>query len=166
VLLVAFPDERPVSLIDRVREEWPLDGADVDADVRAWRDGAELYEDCDDDELLAAGELMARAVRHHVHGGRALREDDLAVTVHSLLFAAGTPAPDDAGIPLRACRLARLALAVIAQQGWQPPQLGGNGHITAEIFEDADIHRLLTAALAPDADLAAFFLMSGARWTT
>jgi hypothetical protein len=44
-----------------------------------------------------------------------------------------------------------------------PPQLGGNGHITAEIFEDADIERLLTAALAPDADLVSFFLGNHAR---
>ena len=157
---MTFADERPVSL-DRVRQEWPLDAADVEADVRAWRDGAELYEDGDDDELLHAGELMARAVRHHVHGGHALRDDDLAVTVQSLLFAAG--APSASAVSARACRLARLALAVIAQQGWQPPQLGGNGHITAEIFEDADIDRLLTAALAPDADLAAFFLPNQAR---
>ena len=158
---MTFADERPASLVDRVREEWPLDGVDVEADVRTWREGAELYEDADDDELLLAGELMARAVRHHVHGGRALREDDLAVTVQSLLFAAGTPSAG--AVPGRACRLARLALAVIAQQGWQPLQLGGNGHITAEIFEDADIDRLLTAALAPDADLATFFLGNRAR---
>ncbi len=134
-------------LQDRVREEWPLDGADADADVRAWRDGAELYEDCDDDELLLAGELMARAVRHHVHGDGVLREDDLAVTVQSLLFAAGTPSSGTSRVPERSCRLARLALAVIAQHGWQPPHLGGNGHVTAEIFEDADIRRLLAAAL-------------------
>jgi hypothetical protein len=163
VRLVTFADERPVSLLDRVRREWPLDGASVEADVRAWRDGAELYEVGDDDELLRAGELMARAVRHHLHGERALREDDLAVTVHSLLFAAGTPVPDSGRIPRAACRLARLALAVIAQQGWQPPRLGGNGHVTAEIFEDPDIQRLLAAALAPDADLAAFFLDSHVR---
>jgi hypothetical protein len=157
VPVVTFADERQASLLDRVRREWPLDGADVEADVRAWREGAELYEAGDDDELLHAGELMARAVRHHLHGNRALREDDLAVTVQSLLFAAGTPEPDGA-IPARACRLARLALAVIAQAGWQPPQLGGNGHITEGIFADADIGRLLIAALAPDADLATFFL--------
>ena len=158
---MTFADERPVSLVDRVRQEWPLDGADVEADVRAWRKGAELYEDADDDELLHAAELMARAVRHHLHGRRVLRDDDLAVTVHSLLFAAGTPLPSGGkGIPREACRLARLALAVIAQEGWQPPQLGGNGHITTEIFEDADIDRLLTVALAPDADLATFFLAS------
>jgi hypothetical protein len=157
VRLVTFADERPMSLLDRVREEWPLDGADVDADVRAWREGAELYEDSDDDELLQAGELMARAVRHHLYGLYAMREDDLAVTVHSLLFAAGTPSPDGA-VSARACRLARLALAVIAQHGWQPLHLGGNGHVTAEIFEDADIQRLLTAALGPDADIVSFFL--------
>ncbi len=156
---MTFTDER--TLLARVRQEWPLDGADAAADVRVWREGAELYEDGDDDELLHAGELMARAVRHHVHGHGALREDDLAVTVHSLLFAAGTPPPDGA-LSARACGLARLALAVVAQQGWQPPQLGGNGHITAEIFEDAGIHRLLAAALAPDGDLAAFFLASRA----
>jgi hypothetical protein len=149
----------PASLLDRVRREWPLDGAGVEADVRAWREGAGLYEEGDDDELLHAGELMARAVRHHLHGTRALREDDLAVTVQSLLFAAGTPASESAAIPEPACRLARLALAVIAQQRWQPPSLGGNGHVTAEIFEDADIERLLAAALAPaGTDLAAFFL--------
>ena len=158
---MTFADERRSPLLDRVQREWPLDGADVEADVRAWREGAELYEEGDDDELLHAGELMARAVRHHLHGDRALREDDLAVTVQSLLFAAGTPEPDGA-VSARACRLARLALAVIAQHGWQPPQLGGNGHVTAEIFEDADIDRLLTAALAPDADLATFFLASNA----
>jgi hypothetical protein len=151
---VTFADERPVAgpLMARVREEWPLDGADVEADVRAWREGAELYEDGDDDELLPAGELMARAVRHDVHGRRVLRDDDLAVTVQSLLFAAATPLSDGAGIPLEGCRLARLALAVILQRGWQPPHLGGNGHITAEIFEDADVRRLLAAAL-PGGDL-------------
>jgi hypothetical protein len=143
---VTFSDQRTVSLVDRVRAEWPLDDGDVDADVRAWREGAELYEDGDDDELLAAGQLMARAVRHHVHGQAVLRDDDLAVTVQSLLFAAATPAPD-AGILLEACRLARLALAVIAERGWQPPHLGGNGHITAGIFEDDDVRRLLAAAL-------------------
>ncbi len=136
----------PGPLMDRVREEWPLDGADAEADVRAWRDGAELYEDGDDDELLHAGELMARAVRHHLHGDGVLREDDLAVTVQSLLFAAGTPS-DTSRVPQESCRLARLALAVIAQHGWQPPHLGGNGHVTAEIFEDADIRRLVAAAL-------------------
>ena len=136
----------PGPLLDRVREEWPLDGVDAEADVGAWRDGAELYEDGDDDELLHAGELMARAVRHHVHGDGVLREDDLAVTVQSLLFAAGT-ACATSRIPEASCRLARLALAVIAQHGWQPPHLGGNGHLTVEIFEDADIRRLLAAAL-------------------
>lgn len=136
----------PGPLLDRVREEWPLDGADPEADVRAWRDGAELYEDGDDDALLHAGELMARAVRHHVHGDGVLREDDLAVTVQSLLFAAGAPS-GTSRIPEPCCRLARLALAVIAEHGWQPPYLGGNGHVTAEIFEDADIRRLLAAAL-------------------
>jgi hypothetical protein len=47
VRLVTFADERPVSL-DRVRKDWPLDGASVEADVQAWRDGAELYEAGDD----------------------------------------------------------------------------------------------------------------------
>ena len=154
---MTFADERPVSLLDRVRQEWPLDGASVEDDVQAWREGAELYEG-DDDDVLHAGELMARAVRHHVHGEGVLRDDDLAVTVQSLLFAAGTPAPDDVGVSAAACRLARLALVVIAQRGWQPAHLGGTGHVTAGIFEDADVHRLLTRALAPDADLAAFFL--------
>ena len=155
-------DERPVAgplagpLASRVRAEWPLDGADVEADVRAWRLGGELYEDGDDDELLYAGELMARAVRHHVHGDGVLRDDDLAVTVQSLLFAAGTPMDDY--IPAPACRLARLAVAVIAQREWQPRDLRGNGQIAAEIFEDVDIQRLLAAALAPEEDLAAFFL--------
>ena len=46
---------------------------------------------------------------------------------------------------------------MIAQRGWQPAHLGGTGHVTAGIFEDADVHRLLTHALAPDGDLAAFF---------
>ncbi len=146
---MTFPDQRPVSLIDRVRQEWPLEGDDVEADVRAWRQGAELYEDGDDDELLHAGELMARAVRHHVHGDGVLRDDDLAVTVQSLLFAAGTPMSEGDGFPPGACRLARLAVAVIAQQGWQPSYLGGNDHLTAEIFQDADITRLLAVALAP-----------------
>ena len=63
----------------------------------------------EDDGLLHAGDLMARAVRHHVHGEGVLRDDDLAVTVQSLLFAAGTPAPDDVGVSAVACRLARLA---------------------------------------------------------
>ena len=142
--LVTFADER---LIQQVRAEWPLDGADPDADRQVWREGAELYEDADDDELLPAGALMAAAVRHHAHGGRLLQDDDLAVTVQSLLFAAGTPTSDEGDAPPDACRLARLAVAVIAQQGWQPEHLGGNGHVTAGIFEDADIQRLLAAAL-------------------
>lgn len=152
--LVTFADERPVRapLMSLVRAEWPLDGPDVEADVRAWREGAALYEDGDDDELLHAGELMARAVRHAVHGRHVLRDDDLAVTVQSLLFAAATPPSEGAGIPLEGCRLARLAVAVILQRGWQPPHLGGNGHITAGIFEDADVKRLLAAAL-PAGDL-------------
>ena len=142
-------------LIDQVRAEWPLEGADPDADRRAWREGAELYEDCDDDDLLRAGELMAAAVRHHVHGEPVLRDDDLAVTVQSLLFAAGTPGPDGVAVRPLACRLARLAVAVVAQRGWQPEHLGGNGHVTAGIFEDADIQRLLAAALpAADGDPA------------
>ena len=146
---MTFSAEGPVAgrLMSRVREEWPVEGADAEADVRAWREGAELYEDGDDDELLCAGELMARAVRHAVHGRHVLRDDDLAVTVQSLLFAAATPLPDGAGTSLEGCRLARLALAVILQRGWQPPRLGGNGHITAGIFEDADVKRLLAAAL-------------------
>jgi hypothetical protein len=148
---VTFSDQRTVSLVDRVRAEWPLDDGDVDADVRAWREGAELYEDGDDDELLAAGQLMARAVRHHVHGQAVLRDDDLAVTVQSLLFAAATPGPGDE-IPVEACRLGRLALAVIAERGWQPPHLGGNGHVTEGIFEDDDVRRLLAAVL-PAGDL-------------
>jgi hypothetical protein len=143
-----------------VREEWPLDGADAADDVRAWREGAELYEDGEDDELLGAGQLMARAVRHHLHGEGVLREDDLAVTVQSLLFAAATPGADGA-LPPAACRLARLALAVIAEQGWQPPHLGGNGHVTAGIFEDDDVRRLLAVALGPDDVVAAFFAGSG-----
>ena len=154
---MTFADQRPVSLLDRVREEWPLDGASAEADVQAWREGAELYETGDDHELLPAAELMARAVRHHAHGRRVLRDDDLAVTVQSLLFAAGTPAPDGVSIPDAARRLARLALVVIAQNRWQPAHLGGTGHVTTGIFEDADVRRLLTAALAPDDDLAAFF---------
>ena len=154
---MTFADERQVSLLDRVRAEWPLDGASPEDDVRAWREGAELYETGEDDELLHAGELMARAVRHHVHGRAVLRDDDLAVTVQSLLFAAGTPAADGVTILAGARRLARLALVVIAQNGWQPAHLGGTGHVTAGIFEDADISRLLTAALAPDGDLVAFF---------
>jgi hypothetical protein len=149
---VTFSAEGPVAgrLLSRVREEWPLEGTDAEADVRAWREGAELYEDGDDDELLHAGELMARAVRHEVHGRPVLRHDDLAVTVQSLLFAAATPLADGGAIPVEACRLARLALAVVLARGWQPPHLGGNGHITAEIFDDADVQRLLAGALAPD----------------
>ena len=141
------------SLLERARRDWPLDGADPEADVRAWRAGADLYEDGDDDELLHAGELMAQAVRHHVHGGDLLRDDDLAVTVQSLLFSASTPtsltAPGDAR------RLARLALAVILEHGWQPPHLGGNGHLPVEIFEDADIQGLLDAVAGEVDDLAA-----------
>lgn len=147
--------ERPVggSLVDLARRDWPLDGTDPDADVQAWRRGAELYEDDDDPAaLLRAGELMARAVRHHVHGDDVLRDDDLAVTVQSLLFAASTPQPGADDVPEPACRLARLALAVIAQQGWQPAHLGGNGQLPREVFADADIRRVLAAAVAP-ADL-------------
>jgi hypothetical protein len=142
------------SLVDLARRDWPLDGADPDADVQAWRRGGELYEDDDDPAaLLRAGELMARAVRHHVHGDDVLRDDDLAVTVQSLLFAASTPQPGADDVHEQACRLARLALAVIAQQAWQPADLGGNGQLPREVFADADIRRVLDAAVAP-ADLA------------
>jgi hypothetical protein len=64
-----------------------------------------------------------------------------------MLFAAGTPAPGGAAVRAETCRLARLALAVIAQRGWQPEHLGGNGHVTEGIFEDDDIQRLLAAAV-------------------
>jgi len=152
VCLVTFADGQ---LIDQVREEWPLDGADADADLQAWRLGAELYEDDDTDggELLRAGGLMAAAVRHHLHGNAVLRDDELAVTVQSLLFAASTPVADGGAIPERACSLARLALAAIAQQGWQPEHLGGNGHVTEGIFEDADIQQLLATAVPGYADV-------------
>ncbi len=153
--------ERPVggSLVDLARRHWPLDGADPDADERAWRRGAELYEDDDDPAaLLQAGELMARAVRHHVHGDDLLRDDDLAVTVQSLLFAASTPQPGADDVPEEARRLALLALAVIAQQGWQPAHLGGNGQLPREVFADADIRKVLDAAVAP-ADVDALLRM-------
>jgi len=138
------------TLVERARREWPLDDADPGADVRAWRDGAGLYEDGDDDELFDAGELIARAVRHHVHGEPVLRDDDLAVAVQSLLFAASTPSTtmtDDSAVPADAARLARLALAVILERGWQPAHLGGAGHLPVEVFADADIQALLAAAL-------------------
>ncbi len=152
---MSFTDER---LLDDVRREWPLDGADPDADVRAWRRGTELYEDDDRyDALLRAGDLMAQAVRHHLHAQDVLRDDDLAVTLHSLLFAATTPPPAGGPPAAEALRLSRLALAVVKQHGWQPVALGGNGHIAPELFEDAEIVQVLTAAIAPD-ELASFFL--------
>ncbi len=155
-------DERPVDgpLLDQVRREWPLDGADRDADVQAWRLGTGLYEDDDEDEddgtLLRAGDLMALAVRHHLHGEDVLRDDDLAVTVHSLLFAATTPLPGTSRVPAGASRLVRLALAVVKQRGWQPASRGGNGQIAAELFEDDDIAHVLAEAIAP-VDLVSFF---------
>jgi hypothetical protein len=151
-VLVPFSEAWPVDpvLVDEVRREWPVEGEDPDADVDAWREGAELYEDDDRyDALMRAGELMARAVRHHLHGEDLLRDDDLAVTVQSLLFVATTPAPPGRETSPQARRLARLALAVITQQGWQPAHLGGTGQVPAELFEDADMRDALTAAVAP-----------------
>ena len=147
-----FTQEWPVddALVDEVRREWPLDDAEPDADVQAWRRGAELYEDDDRyDATMRAGDLMARAVRYHLHGADVLRDDDLAVSVQSLLFAATTPAPDGAPATPQARRLARLALAVITLQGWQPAHLGGDGQVPAGLFADDDMRRELVAAVAP-----------------
>ncbi|ABD11936.1 hypothetical protein ThrDRAFT_03393 [Frankia casuarinae] len=157
------PDWSQVSV---VRAEWPLDRAGIEADVAAWEHGVQLYDAHDDyATMMRAGMMLARLLRHHLHGRAVLDDPVLAVTTHHVLFAARTPPPDGVTVAQHALRMARLGLTVMRAHGWQSAEFGGDGTL-AEPFFTGGNRLLLTAALASggrpgESELRRFFGADG-----
>jgi hypothetical protein len=139
--------------IEAVRAEWPRPRLDPEADLRAWREGMQLYEGSDDyQSMMRCAFMLSAALAHSLYGEGILRGNDLPDTVHRVLYSALCAPPDRQTFADDAQRAARLALTVIRENGWQPASMGGQG-LFDKFIMDTGNYMLLCAAVGPGGGL-------------
>jgi TPR repeat protein len=135
------------SRLENVRSEWPADDLEPKADLEAWRQGMQLYDDRDDyASMVRSAGLMCRALRYELYGRGVLVTADLPNTTHRVLFGSCFPPPDGKTLPEAVRTQVRLGLTIVKKYGWQATQHGGTGEM--EEFLRAS-WMVLTMALAP-----------------
>lgn len=149
---------------ERIRAEWPPGQLEGTAAARlGWSNGMALYERGPAPaELLNVAEYLTRGLAYTYLGHPLITDDQAAETTRRILHLIAALPPD--GPPLQtqiAARLARLALAVTRQKSWQPPSLGGTGHLPAELLRSpAVVDAVAAPGVARNDNLRHFFAMS------
>lgn len=135
------------SRLVNVRSEWPADDLEPKADLEAWREGMQLYDDRDDyTSMVRSARLMCWALRYELYGRGILVAADLRNTTHRVLFGSCFPPPDGQTFPESVRAQVRLGLTIVKKYGWQATQHGGTGEM-AEFLNASWM--VLTTALAP-----------------
>jgi hypothetical protein len=146
--------------IELIRAEWPLDDANAEADLAAFHEGNQVYDDNDDYlSMLRSGALLSRSLRYELYGKGILRPDDVSLATFRVLFASAYPPPDERSFPHQAASQLRLAMTVAKKHGWQPAAWGGNDMLGESISRSVMV---LAMAIAPegrpwDGDVKGFF---------
>jgi len=121
--------------VENIRNEWRTQLESADDSMVAWRNGMRMYDDGPvPAQRLNTAEYMTRALGHQLFGRRLLTETDAAETVRRVLTMVELVPSEPIWLLDFAPRLARLALAVAREEGWQPVSLGGDGQVTDQIL--------------------------------
>jgi hypothetical protein len=133
--------------IENIRAEWKTLES-VDASMLGWRNGMRMYDDGPvPTQRLNVAEYLTRALGHHLFGEYLLTDADAAETVRRVLtmveMVPSLPADGQAKFALR---LARLALAIVKRESWQPMSLGGDGQVNDQILR-SDRHGLVWSSV-------------------
>jgi TPR repeat protein len=149
------------SILENVRDEWPTDDFEPEADLAAWRQGMRLYDEREDYAgMIESGRLMCRALRHHLYGRELLASADLPETTHRVLFSSCFPPPDQQSFPQSVQAQIRLGLTIVKKEGWQQAAYGGNDMMAPFLKASTMV---LTMAVSPsperiwEGDLKGFF---------
>ena len=149
--------------IDNIRAEWPKSALDPEKDLRKRDEGISLYNQGPGQSpasALRTAALLAPSLAHSLYGEGILRGQDLIDTVYKTLFASLDVA-DDRTFPEEAQRIARLALTLVRENGWQPGAMGGDGLFDNVLTEKYAV-LMLPMVISPnnrpwEGDLKAFF---------
>lgn len=107
--------------VENIRNEWRTQLESADDSMVAWRNGMRMYDDGPvPAQRLNTAEYMTRALGHQLFGRRLLTETDAAETVRRVLTMVELVPSEPIWLLDFAPRLARLALAVAREEGWQP----------------------------------------------
>ncbi|MFD0521295.1 hypothetical protein [Paractinoplanes durhamensis] len=122
---------------DRIRAEWPPGQLEGAAGGRlGWGNGMALYEQNPaPGQYLNIAEYLTRGLAYTYLGKPLISDAQAAESVRRILhLISALPPGGPAVLDHIAARLARLALAVTRQKGWQPASLGGDGQIPDELL--------------------------------
>lgn len=149
--------------IDNVRAEWPKSALDPERDLRKREEGISLYNQGPGQSpasALRAATLLAPSLAHSLYGEGIIRGQDLIDTVYKTLFASLDVA-DDRTFPDEAQRIARLALTLVRENGWQPAAMGGDGlfdNVLTQKYAVLMLPMVISPTNRPwEGDLKAFF---------
>lgn len=118
-----------------IRAEWQRELEPEDAALLGWRNGSRMFtEGVIPGQKLNVAEYLTRGLAHHLFAPILTDADALVATTRVLTLVDQIPG-EPAWVADFGPRLARLALAVIRQKGWQPSQFGGDDSVTAEILD-------------------------------
>ena len=152
--------------IDNIRAEWPKSALDPETDLMKRDEGISLYNQGSDQSpasAFRAAALLAPSLAHSLYGEGILRGQDLVNTVYMTLFASLDVA-DDRTFPEDAQRIARLALTIVRENGWQPAAMGGDGlfdNVLTQKYAVLMLPMVISPSNRPwDGDLNAFFSVS------
>ncbi|HZN14154.1 MAG TPA: hypothetical protein VFB78_07810 [Acidimicrobiales bacterium] len=135
-----------------MQSEWPINDADLAADLETWRLGRAEYDDHREDEygfMLESANRMCAALRHHLYQDAPLGDQDLRNTLLAVIVASFSTPPDRRTIRPDAARCARLALAVMRKYGLQHTSFGGSGTLGV-VFTDKGYYMLMSDVISLD----------------
>jgi hypothetical protein len=135
--------------LENVRAEWQGQLEPEAAARLGWNNGSRMFvEGVVPGQRLNVAEYLTRGLAYHLFTP-ILTDDDALVAAKRVLTLVDQIPDQPAFLADLAPRLARLALAVIRQKGWQPSQLGGDDSVTAEILNARPDGLVLYSARCP-----------------
>lgn len=146
---VNTPDDPSVDWSDEkvIRGEWEKQLEGESGGRLGWSNGRRLFaEGPVPAQLVNVAEYMSRGLAYTYVGQPLFPDDQAAETVRQMLAALSSMPPTVPAFQWRfARRIARLALAVTRQKGWQPVPLGGDGQIGEQFLQASVVLDAITA---------------------
>ena len=140
------------SELENVRAEWAGQLMSERDGLLGWTNGMRMFDEPHPPaQILNIAEYMTRGLAHQLFVPLLSDADALRTCRRVLTLVDQVPA-EPAFVAEFGPRLARLALTIIRERGWQPMELGGDGSVTDEIASARPDGLVAYAARCPDVE--------------
>jgi len=140
------------SELENVRAEWAGQLMSERDGLLGWTNGMRMFDEPHPPaQILNIAEYMTRGLAHQLFVPLLSDADALRTCRRVLTLVDQVPA-EPAFVAEFGPRLARLALTIIRERGWQPRELGGDGSVTDEIASARPDGLVAYAARCPDVE--------------